>query len=206
MPSIIHNAQYVFLANKDILHNILNVQMAIDFAMETKQEIVMLQLDLEKAYNHVNWSFLCQVMHRMGFGDRMSNLIYTLGDASMSYVMLNGGVTQPISVRRSVRQGCPLSPLLFTIVTHSILVKLHNMTADGDLVGLILPSGRQCIAQALADDHFMFLGATCNNVTQAIKVWELFSLASRLKINVQKSVLISCTKQNIGAWVVRKDC
>ena len=133
----------------------------------------------------------------MGFGDRMSNLIYTLGDASMSYVMLNGGVTQPISVRRSVRQGCPLSPLLFTIVTHSILVKLHNMTADGDLVGLILPSGRQCIAQALADDHFMFLGATCNNVTKATKVWELFSLASGLKINMHKSVLISCTEQNI---------
>ena len=197
LPTIIHNAQYGFLANRDILHNILNVQMAIDFAMETKQEIVMLQLDLEKAYDHVNWSFLCQVMHRMGFGDRMSNLIYTLGDASMSYVMLNGGVTQPISVRRSVRQGCPLSPLLFTIVTHSILVKLHNMTADGDLVGLILPSGRQCIAQALADDHFMFLGATCNNVTKATKVWELFSLASGLKINMHKSVLISCTEQNI---------
>ena len=112
----------------------------------------------------------------MGFGDRMSNLIYTLGDASMSHVMLNGGVTQPISVRRSVRQGCPLSPLLFTIVTHSILVKLHNMPVDGDLVGLRLPSGRQCIAQEPADDHFMFLGATCNNVTKATKVWELFFL------------------------------
>ena len=62
----------VFLAKRDLLHNILNVQMATDFAMETKQEIVMLQLDLEK-----------QVMHRVGFGDHMSNLIYTLGDASM---------------------------------------------------------------------------------------------------------------------------
>ena len=102
MPTIIHNAQYGFLANRDILHNILNVQMAIDFAVETKQEIVMLQLDLEEAYDHVNWSFLCQVMCRMGFGDRLSILIYTLGDDSMSHVMLNGGVTQPISVRRSV--------------------------------------------------------------------------------------------------------
>ena len=43
----------------------------------------------------------------------------------------------------------------------------------------------------------MFLGATCNNATKATKVWELFCLASRLKINVHKSVLISCTEQNI---------
>ena len=63
LPTIIHNAQYVFLANKDILHNILNVEMTTTFVVETKQEFVMLQLDLEKAYDHVNWSFLCQVMH-----------------------------------------------------------------------------------------------------------------------------------------------
>ena len=93
----------------------------------------------------------------------------------MSYVILNG-VTQPISVRWPGRQGCPISPLLFTIVTHSILVKLHNMAVDGDLVGLRLPSGRQCIAQALADDHFMFLGATCNNVTKATRFGICFLL------------------------------
>ena len=56
--------------------------------VETKKEIVMLQLDLEKAYDHVNWSFLCQVMHRMGFGDRMSNLIHWgMIQCHMSFLM-----------------------------------------------------------------------------------------------------------------------
>ena len=61
----------------------------------------------------------------------------------MSYVMLNGGVTQPILVRRSVRQGCYVGPLLFTILTHFILVKLHQkMTEANNLVGLKLSLGK----------------------------------------------------------------
>ena len=62
---------------------------------------MLLQLDIEKAY---------QLMSHMGFGDRTSKLIYTLGEGSVSHVMFNGGVTQPISIQRSVRQGCPVSP------------------------------------------------------------------------------------------------
>ena len=46
--------QYGFIAGRDIMHNILNVQMAMDFAKESKQQIVMIQLDIEKAYDHVS--------------------------------------------------------------------------------------------------------------------------------------------------------
>ncbi len=197
LPIIIHHSQYGFIVGRDILHNILNVQLAIEFAKETNQEMVMLQLDLEKAYDNVDWSFVCQLMHQMGFGNRMSRLIYTLGEASVSHVMLNGGITEPISIRRSVRQGCPVSPLLFTIVTHAILVKLHQLAEVNDLVGLRLPSGKPCVAQALADDHIMFLGATPSNIATATKMWELFALASGLKVNMHKSVLISCTERDI---------
>ena len=125
----------------------------------------------------------------MGFGDRMSKLRCTLREGSISHVMLNGGVTQPISIRRSVRQGCLVRPLLFTIVTHPILVKLHNMAMEEELIGLRLPSGKACIVQALVDDHIMFLAPIRGNIGKTIDVWELFSNVSGLRINVHKSVL-----------------
>ena len=59
-------------------------------------------------------------MHNMGFGPRMSRLIFLLGQYVVSRVMLNGGVPLDIALTRSVRQGCPLSPLLFDIVTHPL--------------------------------------------------------------------------------------
>ena len=197
LPSIIHPMQYGFIAGRDILHNILNVQMVVDYAKESKQEIVMIQLDIEKAYDHVNWSFLAQLMSEMGFGTRMSRLSFMLGLGAVSHVMLNGGVTKAISLTRSVRQGCPLSPLLFAIVTHPILVKMHELAICGDIVGLVLPSGKQLIAQALADDSFLFLKAHPSNIAKAMEVWKVFALASGLHINMHKSLLIRCTEQDL---------
>ena len=197
LPSIIHPMQYGFIAGRDILHNILNVQMAVDYAKESRQEIVMIQLDIEKAYDHVSWSFVAQLMSHMGFGTRMSRLTFMLGLGAVSHVMLNGGVTKAIPLRRSVRQGCPLSPLLFAIATHPILVKMQELAISGEIVGLALPSGKQLIAQALADDSFLFLKALPDNIAKAMEVWKVFALASGLHINMRKSLLIRCTERDL---------
>ena len=93
LPKLIHLAQYGFIAGRNILHNVLNVQMAMDYARNTHQELIMVQLDLEKAYDHVNWSIVFGLMLTMGFGPRMSCLIFLLGQDVVSRVMLNGGIT-----------------------------------------------------------------------------------------------------------------
>ena len=76
LPSIIHYAQYGFLAKRDILHNVLNdIQMTIHYAKESKQELMLLQLNIEKAYYNVDWSFINRLMFHVGFGNHMSKLI-----------------------------------------------------------------------------------------------------------------------------------
>jgi hypothetical protein len=75
------------MVDKDILHNILNVQMVVDYAKESKQEIFMTQWDIEKVYDHVSWLFLAQLMLEMGFGIRMSRLTFMLGSDAVSHVM-----------------------------------------------------------------------------------------------------------------------
>ncbi|MCO5562139.1 hypothetical protein L7F22_015765 [Adiantum nelumboides] len=194
LPNLIHPAQYGFIRGRNILHNILNVQMGIDYAKKTKQEVVMVQLDLEKAFDHVSWSFLAELMHSMGFGPRMSRLIYTLSLGSQSRIMMNGGVTSPVSLTRSLRQGCPLSPLLFALATHPMLTLLTQLARDREIVGLTLPSGQQLVGQAFSDDSFMFLNANNANIGRAMEAWSLFALASGLHINTQKSALLNCTE------------
>ena len=151
--------------------------MAMDYARNTDQELIMVQLDLEKAYDHVNWSFVYGLMHTMGFGPLF---IRTRCGVSSK---LNGGVTSYIALTRFVRQGCPLSPLLFAIVTHPLLVMLSKLATNGGIVGLHLPSGGQLVAQALADDSFMFLQGSRENLEKGMLVWNLFALASGLHIN-----------------------
>ena len=59
----------------------------------------------------------------------------------------------------------------------SLLVVLSNLVTSGDIVGLHLPSGGQLVAQALADDSFMFLQASKENLERSMQVWDKFSLA-----------------------------
>ena len=71
-----------------------------------------------------------------------------------------------------------MSPLLFAIATHLILVKMHELATCGEIVGLAFPSGKQLIAQALADYLFLFLKATHDNIAKDMEVWDVFALAS----------------------------
>ena len=63
----------------------------MDYAQNTYHELIMVHLHLEKVYEHVNWSFVSGLMHTMGFGPRMSRLIFLLGQDAVFRVMLNGG-------------------------------------------------------------------------------------------------------------------
>ena len=108
----IYLTQYGFIASSNIFDIVLNVQMAMYYAQHTHQELIMVQLDLERGYCHVNWSFVYGLMHTMGFGLRMSRLIFLLGQVSrlmfllrqdiVSRIIFNGGITSNISLTRSV--------------------------------------------------------------------------------------------------------
>ena len=83
---------------------------------------------------------------RERFGPHMCRLIFLLGQNTTSHVTLSDGVTPIVFLTRFVRQGCPRSPLLSVIVTHSFFVMLSNRAVSGDIVGLHLPSSGQLVA------------------------------------------------------------
>ena len=70
-----------------------------------------MQLDIEKVYDNVSWSFIAQLMSHMGFGERMSQLSLMLRLGATSHVMLISGVIKVILLTRSLRERCPLSSL-----------------------------------------------------------------------------------------------
>ena len=77
------------------------------------------------------------------------------------------------------------------------MAMLSRLATNGDIVGLQLSCGGQLVAQALADDSFMFLQASRENLEKGMLVWNQFALASGLYINWRKSSLISCTKRDL---------
>ncbi|MGV8048709.1 hypothetical protein PJP07_31385, partial [Mycobacterium kansasii] len=68
IPSIISNFQSAFISSRQILDSVLIANECVDSCFRTKRFGVLCKLDLEKAYNNVDGSFLDYMLNRLGFG------------------------------------------------------------------------------------------------------------------------------------------
>ena len=71
------------------------------------------KLDIEKAYDHMNWEALLDLLKRMGFGEKWCRWIRICISTVQFFVLVNRSPVDFFGVSRGLRQGDPLSPILF---------------------------------------------------------------------------------------------
>ena len=74
----LHPFQYGFVPRRQIYDNIANAMTTIMYVKYTEQDVLILQVDIAKAFDIVKWDFIAQTMHKMGFGPKMVQAIYWL--------------------------------------------------------------------------------------------------------------------------------
>ena len=95
---------------------------AIDSILKSNRRAILCKLDIEKVYDHVDWSFLLAVLERMGFGERWCRWIMWCLSTVRFSVMVNGSPTGFFQSSRGLRQGDPLSSYLFVVVMEALVV------------------------------------------------------------------------------------
>ena len=126
-----------------------------------KMGYMALKLDMSKAYDRVEWVFLEKIMLRMGFSQSWVSLISGCVRSVTYSILLNGQPHGFITPERGLRQGDPLSPYLFLLITEGLHALLAKAEMDGALRGVSICAAGPKISHLLfADDSLVFCRAT----------------------------------------------
>jgi hypothetical protein len=112
---VISFSQTAFIKGRLIRDGPLALHEIIHELKVKKMEVVLLKLDFEKAYDSVNWQFLREVLIKKGFDAAYVHRVMQLVSGGQTAISINGEVGPYFRNKRGVRQGDPISPLLFDL-------------------------------------------------------------------------------------------
>jgi hypothetical protein len=122
LPKMVSINQSAFVKGRCIQDNFFLVQQMARGLHNSKEPHIPLKLDISKAFHSVSWSFLIEVLLQLGFGWKWCNLICQLLSTSSTRVLVNGEPSESITHQQGLRQGDPISPMLFLLMMEA----LHN--------------------------------------------------------------------------------
>ena len=195
---VIHRDQTCGVKGRFIGENIALLRDLISYVNESGYPLAILSLDQEKAFDRVDWDCLFNTLQCMGFGPSFTSWVRLFYSDIRSAICINGYLSNYFKPSRGVRQGCPLSPLLYVI---SIEVLACSLRAHPALSGLRLPNIPDPIPtlSLYADDTSVI--SSSDVATLAIfSVYNNFELGTGAKLNLEK-----CEGLWLGRWIGRTD-
>ena len=190
LPNFICSTQTGFIKGRYILENLVTSWESMEWAKSSNQNSAMFLLDFEKAYDRIEWDFILSILQAFGFPDEFVRYIQVLLKDSSARIEINGFLSNPIPLSRSIRQGCPLAPALFVIASDALYYILRDDTISPKVNGISLPDNSELLNIQFADDTSLFLELSCLNIQLLNLKLELFETISGARISKSKSIML----------------
>lgn len=204
LPKFINSTQTGFIKGRYILENLITSWETLDWAKRSQQNVTMLLLDFEKAYDRVEWSFLKMALEAFGFPQGFIRMISTLLNDASAMIDVNGARLEAIKLERSIRQGCPIAPALFFIASDALHYLLRDNSVSPKVRGVYLPDNNELLNIQFADDTSIFLDLDEEKFNRLLTKLYFFYLASGAKVSKAKSILLGWL-ENPPSWLQKFD-
>ena len=181
LPSIINQDQSGYLKGRFIGNNIRTVIDVFDYCQQENHPGALVFLDYQKAFDTVEWNFIFKVLEKFNFGDDFIRWIKLLYKNPTFSVKNNGWISKKQKMYRGIRQGCPLSALLFIIVVEILGIQIRN---NKRIKGFSFGQREYKISQ-YADDGILLVQDE-ESILQALKTVNEFSDVAGPNLNMDK--------------------
>jgi hypothetical protein len=195
---LVSQAQSAFIKRHWIQENFLYVCHLARAYHRKKTPALLMKLDITKAFDSVSWEYLLELLECRGFPSKWQNWFALLLSSSNSVIRLNRIQGHQIQHQQGLRQGTPLSPLLFVIAIDTLQYVLQKETQDGLLSPLRDRTARLRLS-LYADDAAMFIRPSREEVDNVVEILRSFGDATGLRVTIAKSsvIPIRCTEINL---------
>jgi hypothetical protein len=126
-----------FMLGRHILEVFLILHETIHELYRKRLDAVLLNINFEKAYNKVKWPFLQQVMRIIGFNHNWCKWIENFASRGSVGVKMNDDIGHYFQTHKGLRQGDPLSLILFNLVVDMLAILITRGKEDGQVEGLM---------------------------------------------------------------------
>ncbi|KAL3689560.1 hypothetical protein R1sor_015869 [Riccia sorocarpa] len=206
LPNLVDIQQTGFVQGRHISDNVLSLKIGQEWAKWTAQKALFIKLDFVKAYDRVDHRFLWKVLEGFGFDSTFISLVQGLNCNGAAKVHINQAFSEEITVRRGVRQGCPLAPLLFALCSQPFMSMLRRAELAGRIRGLQIAPGKSLLHQLFADDTGICIEDKEEYFTELQLILNRYELASGARINIQKSLVMPLGQATVPDWVRTIGC
>ncbi|VVA18748.1 PREDICTED: reverse mRNAase [Prunus dulcis] len=194
LPFLISPNQNAFVANRVIQDNISIAHEAyhhLKLKTRGSRHELGLKVDMNKAYDRVEWDFLEALLCKLGFRDHWVRLIMACVSSVSFSVLINGKPGPTFRPSRGLRQGDPLSPYLFLLVSDVFSKNLSKCISGGWIKGIKMAQRSPVLSTTsfLQMTPFFFLRADVTNCRRFMHLLNRYCAASGQLVNHEKSCL-----------------
>ena len=159
--------------------------------MKTKNKCALIiKLEFSKAFDRVNWYFLRLILLQIGVPLVGVNWIMGCLSSANFALLVNDTSSSFFPTSKGIRQGCPLSPLLFILVIEGLSLLIEDARTNGRIKGIIISPQLSLIHLLFVDDVILFDTGTFEEWVDFKVILDNFCAASGMCINMDKSYFL----------------